>query len=71
MKIIRPIEWQEVTSRKICGAPPEIGRDERVLMHSVIETRPYRRSMNSERIVQHTTHIHSLNPFIREETIKH
>jgi hypothetical protein len=26
--------------------------------------------MNSQRIVQHRTHIHTLNPFTREETIE-
>jgi hypothetical protein len=35
------------------------------------ETRPYRRSMNNERMVQPRVHIRTLNPFTREETIKH
>jgi hypothetical protein len=60
-----------VSSREICGVPPEVGGDGRARTHSVRETRPDRRSMNSERIVQHRTHIHTLNPFTREETIKH
>jgi hypothetical protein len=71
MKIIRPIDWQEVASRGLSGSAPEVGRDGRALTHSVIKTKPYHRSMNSERIVQHRTRIHSLNPFIREEIIKH
>jgi hypothetical protein len=71
MKIIRPIESQEVTSKEICGAPAEVGRDGRAVTDRFIETGPYRRSMNSERIVQHGTHIHTLNPFTREETTKH
>jgi hypothetical protein len=71
MKIIRPIEWQGVTGREIYCAFPEVGRDVRTLTHRFIETGPYRRSMNSERIVQHRTHIHTLNPFTRDETIKH
>jgi hypothetical protein len=71
MKIIRPIEWQEVTSRKICGAPPEVGRDRRDLRHRFIETRPYHRNPNRERIVQYWIHIHTLNLFLREEATKH
>jgi hypothetical protein len=71
MEIIRSIEWQEVTSRDICGASPEVGRDGMALTHSVRETRPYRRSMNRKRIVQHRTHIRTLNPFTREAIIKH
>jgi hypothetical protein len=71
MEIIMSIEWQEVTSREMCSVPPEVGRDGRALTHNVRETRPYGRSMNSERIVQHRTHIHTSKPFTREETIKH
>jgi hypothetical protein len=71
MKIISPIDWQEVTSREIYGGLCEIRRDGRALRRSVIETRPYHHNMNSERIVQHRTHIHTLNSFAREEIIKH
>jgi hypothetical protein len=71
MEIIRSIEWQEVTSSEIYGVPPEVGRDGRALTHNVIETRPYRRNMNSKRIVQRRIHFHTLNLFTREETGKH
>jgi hypothetical protein len=71
MEIIMLIEWQEVTSREICGTPPEVGRDGRVATHRVIGAVPYHRSRNSKRIVQHMTHIHTLHHFTREETIKH
>jgi hypothetical protein len=71
MKIMRPIDWQEVASQELSGAAPEVDRDGRALTHSVIRTKLYHRSMNSERMAQHTTQIHSSNPFIREETIEH
>jgi hypothetical protein len=58
MKIIMPIEWQEVASRKICGAPPEVSRDERAVTHRFIETRPYHWNVDSEKIIQHWIDIH-------------
>jgi hypothetical protein len=51
--------------------PSRGNRDRRVHTHRFIETGTCRRSVNSERIVQHRTHIHALNPFTGEETINH